>query len=165
MGSFSGQARKVLTRESFFFVSGILFDEVFPLFTASSLSTGQGLSFQSADIAKALSFAGPTMLVSTLLYPKVQAKLGPLRTWRICALIMVVVYPVFSLLPVVGRQSHTLLWVILIFLIFLRYGLMIQALTSVNVLVSGSIALLRILLRICSRIASSTRFATTTIER
>lgn len=112
-----------------------MFDELFPLFSALSSSSGAGLSFTPKEIAAALSFAGPAMLVALLLYPLVARRLTSLNLWRLVAAVFVAVYTPVSLLPLLNDAAPPLRWGSLLTLVLIRYGTLVVAFTAVNVLV------------------------------
>lgn len=89
----------------------------------------------SQSIAKALSFAGPVMLITLLLFPWVHRKLGAIILWRSTAVIFIVVYPLFSLLPNLSQCGPVVRWIALLSLIALRYMSLVVGITSINILV------------------------------
>ncbi|KAF2145309.1 uncharacterized protein K452DRAFT_211043, partial [Aplosporella prunicola CBS 121167] len=113
----------------FFFTHAILFDELFSLFTAYSLS------FEPGDIASALIVSGPAMLISMLGFPPVHKRVSSLQLYRWSSFVFVIIYPLFSLVPHVKHAGNGWVWASLVILIALRYSTLVVSLTSVNILV------------------------------
>ncbi|KAB2573391.1 Peptide/nitrate transporter [Lasiodiplodia theobromae] len=122
-----------LASSLFFFTHAILFDELFPLFAVSSTKAGTGLSFLPRDIATALMASGPAMFVALLGFPLVHKRVSAPKLYALSALVFVVVYPAFSLLPSVGAAW---LWPCLVTLIMLRYMSLVVSLTSLNIMIN-----------------------------
>ncbi|OXV07568.1 hypothetical protein Egran_04667, partial [Elaphomyces granulatus] len=124
----------VLLSSAFYFTHLILFDELFSLFAASSLSRGTGLSFQPRNIATALSFAGPSMLLALFAFPWLHKRVPLLSVYRATSILFVLTYPLFSLLPKLARSSGgPVLWVVLLILMVTRYAVLAVALTSLQI--------------------------------
>ncbi|KAJ3538854.1 hypothetical protein NM208_g5730 [Fusarium decemcellulare] len=102
------------------------------------MSKGIGMSFRSPDIAKSLSAAGPAMIVALLLFPALHRRFSSVPLYMTSGAFFVVLYPLFSLLPLVGKSSggRAALWVMLIILVILRYAAMVIGLASLQVLVN-----------------------------
>ncbi|KAI0837755.1 major facilitator superfamily domain-containing protein [Hypoxylon sp. FL0890] len=119
----------------FYFIHIIFFDELFPLFAASDISSGNGLSFLPQDIAKALVFAGPAMLSALVFFTMLHGKFGSRTLFRATAIIFAMIYPLFSLLPSIRASTGPIaLWISLVFLIIIRYSGMVVGLASIQIL-------------------------------
>ncbi|ORY58748.1 major facilitator superfamily domain-containing protein [Pseudomassariella vexata] len=118
-----------------YFIHIICFDELFPLFAASSLEVGIGLSFNPRDIARALLFAGPAMFGSLLVFSTLHRRYGSRTLYRSTAVVFTIVYPLFSMLPhLAGSTGGSSLWILLTPLVMLRYAAMVIGLASIQII-------------------------------
>ncbi|KAF7507756.1 hypothetical protein GJ744_010185 [Endocarpon pusillum] len=118
---------------------GIIFDEGFSLFTASSLETGTGLGFRPKDIATSLSLMGPVIFIAQLWgYPFLNSRLDTLKLWYISSAGFATVYPLVSLMPMI--QQEGMRWVCLQLLLAVRFMSLVVGYTSLNILVNHVIA-------------------------
>ncbi|KAK4448639.1 peptide/nitrate transporter-like protein [Podospora aff. communis PSN243] len=129
-----------LVSSVFFFIHIISFDELYALFAASSSEDGIGLSFQSPQIALSLSFAGPAMIIALLAFPSLHRDFGSVPLYICSGILFVWLYPLFSLLPALDDavDGSTVLWVVLVTMIMLRYAAMVIGLASLQVLINDT---------------------------
>lgn len=76
--------------------------------------------------------SGPAMFVALLGFPLVHKRVSAPKLYALSALVFVIVYPAFSLLPSIGAAW---LWPCLVALIMLRYMSLVVSLTSLNIMV------------------------------
>ncbi|OKL62753.1 hypothetical protein UA08_01302 [Talaromyces atroroseus] len=123
-----------------FFTHVILFDELFSVYAASSLSKGTGLSFQPRQIASVLTIAGPSMGLALLLFPRLQRQIRLPIIYQITSVIFVLIYPLFSLLPGLANrddstaEAGSVLWTTLLTLVSVRYAVLAVSLTSLQII-------------------------------
>jgi len=99
-----------------------------------------GLNFTSANIATSLSLMGPVIFLAQLvLFPLLSKRFSALVLWRASAVVLAIVYPIFSLLPQVsiGRHgsSRTMQWTFLLTLLTIRFTASVVSYTSMAVLI------------------------------
>ena len=118
-----------------------MFDEGYVIFAATPKSTGAGLGFSAPEIASSLSLMGPTIFIVQLVgFPLLNSRFTTLTLWRGSAIMISVLYPLFSLLPHLnpnkdkGAENGTQ-WVFLILLLWGRFAVIIIGYTSISILV------------------------------
>ncbi|KAK5999258.1 putative peptide/nitrate transporter [Cladobotryum mycophilum] len=130
----------LLISSAFYFIHIIFFDELYALFTASSMKRGIGLSFQPPQIAHSLAFAGPAMISALIGFPRLHGRFSSLPLYRTAGIIFIFLYPLFSFLPKLAQaasvHSSLLLWIPLVGLIIPRYASMVIALASLQIMVN-----------------------------
>jgi hypothetical protein len=120
-------------------LSSILYDELFPLWTATNLPVG--LSFSSRDIGMAMTATGIVDLFSQLLiYPWIQEFFGLIAVFRWSMAGYVVIHLLFPLVSIVAEKNggdiyNPWVWISLITFMGIRVTAAVFGFTSIIIMV------------------------------
>ncbi|KAL8951308.1 MAG: hypothetical protein Q9222_002707 [Ikaeria aurantiellina] len=118
----------------------IVFDEIYPIF--ASTPPPSGLGFTPSEIGLTLSVMGPIVLVAALsVFPYLNAHYSTLRVLQVTAIIYILTYILFSLLPDLsfhGKTSASISQRAALFLLMgIRFATNVIAYTSAGVLLNA----------------------------